>query len=134
MGQFFQIKCPKCGDENFYNFGRGFIPLEESAYEEIQEAPEYSLLKPQVNSHEDLYDSCYKVYYCKDCKTLENDLYFRLVNNPSFKFRHNCSKCGKITKGMLDINDLVTKKMIVNCRKCGAEDIVDSDILPCFWD
>lgn len=134
MGQFYNIKCKKCGCEEGYDVGRGFIPLEPGAFEEIMSREEYEPLRSFVKGPEDLKDSCYKIFYCKDCKALENDLYFRLVNNPSFKFRHNCSKCGKITKGMLDINDLVTKKMIVNCRKCGAEDIVDSDILPCFWD
>lgn len=84
MGQFFQIECPKCGDEKQYFFGRGYFPLESSAYDKIQEAPEYSSLKPQVKSPEDLYDSCYKVYYCKECKILENHISFKLRNITSF--------------------------------------------------
>lgn len=134
MGQFFQIKCPKCGDENHYSFGRGFIPLEGSAYEEIQEAPEYILLKPQVNGPEDLYDCCYKVYYCRDCKTLENHISFKLRNITSYSHRRKCVKCGKVMKGMLDADDILTKKKTINCGKCGAEDIADEDLMLGFWD
>lgn len=134
MGQFFQIKCPKCGDESHYSFGRGFIPLEESAYEEIQEAVEYSLLKPQIKSPDDLYDCYYKVYYCKNCKTLENHISFKLKNLTSFSHRRKCIKCGKVMKGMLDVDDIQEKKIIINCGKCGTEDIVDSDLMLGFWD
>jgi len=134
MGQFFKIKCPKCGDEKFYELGRGFIPIEDGAYDEIQNAPEYSLLKTQVNSPEDLYDSCYKVYFCKDCKTLENHISFKLKNITSFRHKRKCSKCGKVMKGMLDVEDIVTRKITINCGICGTEDIAGSNLEVGFWD
>lgn len=134
MGQFFQIKCPKCGDENQYMVGRGFIPLDESAYKEIRKASEYALLKSQVKSPDDFYDSCYKAYYCKECKTLENHISFRLRNKPSFRMRRRCNKCGKIMVGMVDLDKFYLKEKIINCSKCGAEDIFDQNTDFGLWD
>lgn len=49
MGRLLEIKCAKCGEAKFYLDGRGYLPLESTAYEEIQKAPEYAALKTKVN-------------------------------------------------------------------------------------
>lgn len=49
MGRLLEIKCAKCGEAKLYLDGRGYLPLESTAYEEIQKAPEYAALKTKVN-------------------------------------------------------------------------------------
>lgn len=134
MRQFIKIKCPACGEENDYLWGIGYLPLERSAYEEIQEKEEFAILKPLVKSPDDLYDSCYKLYWCKECKTLENHISFRLRNNTSFRLRRKCVRCGKVMKGMCDADAVLEKKITVTCGNCGKEDIAPSDGWYGCWD
>jgi len=135
MGFFYQIKCKECGKaENFY-LGLGYLPLEETAYAEIMKRAEYKDLRTSVHGPEDLYDSYYKLYYCKECKTVERHIYFKVRNMTSFRIRHKCRKCKRVMVGMDDFDKFYTKEILLNCRKCGAEDIFDPEgMIPGFWD
>lgn len=134
MGQLLEIKCAKCGEKNLYLDGRGYLPLESTAYEEIQKAPEYSELKTKVDKAEELYDCGYRIYYCKECKTLENHIAFKLRNLTSFKNRRKCSNCGKVMKAIKDESDILLKKIKINCQNCGEEDIAGTETVLGWWD
>lgn len=136
MGICYQITCLKCGNQNTYNEYVGFIPINDGVIDEIQKSPEFSEIRQYANTYYDIYDAMYKIYYCKECKTLQENLYFKLGKLTSYTPKRKCPKCNRFMQRLKSGEILMEGKIEVKCESCGAEDIAGENghVERIFWD
>ena len=102
MGRAYTYRCDKCGYEDQFNEGHGFLihPMTSDTFFEIRKKLFHHktnrVIKKLVQEHKDLFiDAGFKIYKCPDCNLLYDKIDVSVSNEGKIlhKSEFRCTEC-----------------------------------------
>jgi hypothetical protein len=138
MGRAYTYRCDKCGYEDHFNEGHGFLihPMALDSFLKIRKQLFHhktnTLIKRLAKDHKDLFiDAGFKIFKCPDCNLLYDKIEVTLTDGGKLlhKSEFRCTKC----RARLKLTNIHRLKKAV-CPSCNNYSFKSDQRKMVLWD